>query len=168
MQKPRSKVASSGKAERIRRFPAKPYEILARALLLSSTFEVSLTSWIHEHFTSYLLRFLGLTDLLLRLSLADISQAILGKPQVLTGNRKRYWRSLKASQTLWDTIQKYERSYPAYKTAVFVCIEKSDWFYSYHWEFRERWNWKYCQAFNCAHSNVLSSTMQNSHESAIF
>lgn len=99
-------------------------EIWARALLLSSSLEVSLTSWVHEHFTSYLPRFLGPTDLLLRLSLADISQVILGKSQVLIGNRKRYRRSLKASQTLWDTTQKYERSYLSYKTAVFVCIWK--------------------------------------------
>lgn len=80
-------------------------------LSCSSTLEVSITPWVHEHFTSHLPKFLRPGDPLFRLSLADISQVIQGKPQVPLGNRGRCWLSLKASQTLSDTTQKYERTY---------------------------------------------------------
>lgn len=65
-------------------------------------------------------RFLWPRDPFLSLSLADIFQAVLENAQVQPGNRQRCWVSMKALETLSDTTQIYERSYPAYKTAVLV------------------------------------------------
>lgn len=135
-------------------------------LSCSSTLEISITPWAHEHFTSQLTRFLGSRDPLFRLSPADISQAISGKPQVLLGNKdagdpQRPHRPCQIPlKNMKDLIQ-HTRLLSLYAFA------KSAWFYSYHWEFGEWQHWKYCQVFNCVHFNILSSAMQNSQESAI-
>lgn len=136
----------------------------------SSTPAVSKTLWFHEHFTSQLPRFLGPRNPLFRLSLAGVSQAILGKPQFCQGtekNARHPWRSHKSCQiplkNMNDLIQLIRLccSFMVLQNLLYfmAIIESlgSEW-----------WHWKHCQDFNCVHSNVLSLAMKNSQESDIF
>lgn len=50
--------------------------------------EVLVTPWLHEQFFSQLHRFLWPRKPFLRISIADISQAVLGNPEVLPGTDK--------------------------------------------------------------------------------